>query len=448
VRALALPAGEGDDRAPLDEPPWDAIRLSALLVENARRHPGKIAFRDQPDREAWSGRPRLEWTHSLAATAIARLATFFASLGLPPGSPIGICLPSGSEAAITILAGEQAGFCPCLLPAAWREGDLEEALAGAGIQAVATQGEIGNERPAELFCAIAARSFGLRFLCAYGPSVPDGVIDLDRIILAEPAEPRADPQPAELRHDAGLITFSAHSGPGTPLHRSGASLAASTAAYLMAAKIRSGDRILTLLAPDDLAGLSTGLVASLLSGATLECHGLFDGAALLTSCDAGPPTHLVAPGWIGPALGQSGLAGRLASTVFVHRAPIRFAAKTRFEGRVLDVVALDEQALLTGTRDEAGTAGLAIDDAGKTRAEGSLLRMRRHEDGRLWLAGLASAVRPYARHGMRDAQLVAEWRDSGFLADVSAGAVVGISRPSCETNLRDGRSRTPTRQGG
>ncbi|HZB37781.1 MAG TPA: hypothetical protein VE443_07250 [Beijerinckiaceae bacterium] len=60
MRALALPAGEGDDRAPLDEPPWDAIRLSALLVENARRHPGKIAFRDQPDREAWSGRPRLE----------------------------------------------------------------------------------------------------------------------------------------------------------------------------------------------------------------------------------------------------------------------------------------------------------------------------------------------------------------------------------------------------
>jgi acyl-CoA synthetase (AMP-forming)/AMP-acid ligase II len=422
------------------------MRLSGLLRAAAARHGNRPAFRDQPDREAWSGRPRLAWTHALAATVVARLAAQFARLGLKPGSPVGICLPNSSEAALTILAVEEAGHRPCLLPAAWSEGEIERALEAAGVQAVATCGTLARESPAELFCRIAARQFGLRFLCAYGPQVPDGVIDLDRVVLVDDPEEAADAaEPQDLgsqdgglgsrdslgSQDLGVITFGARGGPARPLHRTASSLVASAVTFLVAAKVAPGDRILSLLAPDDHRGLATGLAASLLSGATLECHGLFDSAALAAALDDGAPAHLVAPGWLEPAIAAAGLPSRLASTILVHEAPIRFKAKAPLKENVVDAVSFDEMALIARPRDAAGRFAVTIGDD-RTSPARRLLRVRRDPDGTIRFAGPAAEVRPWVRSGMADAPPSPEWPDSGFRADVFAGIVIGVSRsPQC-----------------
>src|SRR5215218_3097455 len=60
------------------------IRPSGLLEAVAERHPRRLAFGDQPGREAWSGRPRIAWTYANAQHIVARLATFLERLGLPP----------------------------------------------------------------------------------------------------------------------------------------------------------------------------------------------------------------------------------------------------------------------------------------------------------------------------------------------------------------------------
>ena len=59
--------------APPQDSPWGAMRLCGLLEAAARRHQGRAAFRDQPGREAWCGRPRLEWSYALAVKIVARL---------------------------------------------------------------------------------------------------------------------------------------------------------------------------------------------------------------------------------------------------------------------------------------------------------------------------------------------------------------------------------------
>jgi mycobactin salicyl-AMP ligase len=286
---------------------------------------------------------------------------------------------------------------------------------------------IGEERPADLFCAIAARTFNLRFLCAYGPGVPDGVIDLDRIILSEAEAREAAPEADGADDDPGLITFGMRAGPGRPLHRTGSSLVAAAVAFLVSAQIEPGDRIISLLAPDDLRGLATGLAASLLGGATLECHGIFEGASLVKALEDGAPPHLIAPGWLESALAESGLCGRLGSTILVHPAPIRFKAKTQLKQRVVDVVAFDELALLARARDPAGRLALTIGDDDAQATPQDLLRVCRDEEGGIWFSGLASEVRPYARHGTPDAPSLPEWRDSGFKADIFAGVVIGVS---------------------
>src|SRR4051794_31370505 len=189
MTALAKPAEPHDSQCEAPSSGWLAdMRLSSLLAATADRHPARLAFSDQPDREAWSGRPRISWTYANTQHIIERLATALATLELPPGTPVGICLPNGSEAAVSILAVERAGYVPCLLPIGWPEELLSRALEAANVAAIICQSRLADERPADLFCRLAARYFGIRFVCAFGPHVPDGVIDLDRAILDTTAD--------------------------------------------------------------------------------------------------------------------------------------------------------------------------------------------------------------------------------------------------------------------
>jgi mycobactin salicyl-AMP ligase len=406
-------------RAPLSSP-----RPSVLLAAAAERHGRGIAFRDQANREAWSGRPPLEWTYSVADKIVGRLAAFFARLGLTPGSAVGLCLPNGSEAWLSLLAVERAGLTPCLLPIGWPPGRLAEAVEGANVQAVVTQGVFAEDQPAELFCRLAAQYFSLRFVCAFGPRVPDGVIDLDRVILIGDAAVHPGQDPEELgASDPGRVTFSVRRGVPDPVYRPAESIAAAALDFLMEARIEPGDRIVTLLNPDTHAGLTTGLAAALVSGATLEAHGLFDAAALRDSIEGdGPPTHLVAPGWSETALSESGLPDRLASVILVYRAPIRFKARTLLRGRVLDVLAIDELALISRRRGAAGAFAMSLQPS-----DGSLLQIKQNEDGSIVFAGPAADIRPFGRYGPAPPNDGSVWTPSGFKADLFAGIVIGIS---------------------
>src|SRR5215207_6666474 len=198
-------------------------------------------------------------------------------------------------------------------------------------------------------------------------------------------------------------------GQAGPLHRTAAALVASAVTFLVAARIAPGDRILSLLAADDHCGLATGLAAALLSGATLECHGLFDAAELGQALADEVPTHLVAPGWLEPAIAAAGLSSRLASTVLVHAAPICFRAKMPLRENVVDVIAFDELAVMARARDAAGRLTLALGDDG---GAGAFLRVGREEDGAISFSGPAAEVRGYARAGMEDAGSGTGWRNS------------------------------------
>lgn len=406
--------------------PWEAMRPSALAAAAAARHPDRLALLDQPGREDWSGRPRIAWTHGTADDIRGRLTRYLAGLDLPPGAVVGLCLPGGSEACLTLLAAEEAGLTPCLLPVAWSEPEIGEALEAAGVQAVITQGVVGERRPAEAFCRLAARYFGLRFVCAFGPLVPDGVIDLDRVILAaeEGGAPASAPEPRE----GGLVTFSRRPGGLRPVYRSFRSGVAAALTVLLSARIEPGERILSLLAPDDHRGLATGLLAALASGAALEHHGLFDGARLMQSlADPAQPiaTHLVAPGWMEPHLAKAGLPPSVRSVLLVHDAPVRFRAKSPLSRHVADILALDELALVARARQgDRFALSLAEDpSAGPAR---QLLRVRTDAEGGIEVAGLACDTRSFER-GQPGPLPSSEWRAAGFKAEIFAGIVIGVA---------------------
>jgi hypothetical protein len=409
---------------------WDTMRLSGLVAAATSRHPERLALLDQPGREDWSGRPRIAWSYSTADEIRRRLAGFFAGLGLPPGAVVGLCLPGGSEACLSLLAVEEAGLTPCLLPAGWSEAELGAAVEAANVQVVVTQGVVGEQRPAERFCRLAAGYFGLRFVCAFGPLVPDGVIDLDRVMLG-PEEVAPGASPSADGRDTGLVTFSRRPGPARPLFRPFRSTVAAAVTVLVAAKIEPGERVLSLLAPDDHRGITTGLMAALLSGAALEHHGLFDGRTLMSAL-AQPthpmPTHLVAPGWMEPHLAKANLPPSVRSVILIHDAPVRFRAKAPLSRRVVDILALDELALIArARRGDQFALTLADDPSAGSAPARHLMRVRTGADGAIEVAGAACDVRAFERGQSGPATPGAEWRSSGYKAEVFAGIVIGVS---------------------
>jgi mycobactin salicyl-AMP ligase len=428
MSALAAAAPALDDQPPSLETTWAAMRLSGLLGATADRHSSRIAFKDQAGRESWSGRPPIEWTYPLAYEVIDRLSQFLTQMKLPPRSPVGICLPNGSEACLTILAVEHAGLIPCLLPVAWPEEDLAAAVERANIAAVITQAVVGDERPAETFRALALRYFGLRFISAYGPMVPDGVTDLDKVILGSEGLDARALGSAEPMTDNGVVTFWRQGDRVRPVFRPSQSVVAAAVTFLVTARIRAGDRIISLPAPDDHCGLTTGLIASLLSGATLECHGLFSARAFVEALDDPAPTHLVAPAWMEPSLARATLPDHVLSVILIHEAPARFKAKTVLKTPTIDVLAFGELALIAAPRQGSGQFSLSLDeDAGQgpvtTR---QFLRVRRSEEGSIEFGGLAADIHDFGR-GASGRASKTEWRGSGFKAEMFAGILIGVT---------------------
>jgi hypothetical protein len=407
----------------------------------ALRHPERVALVDAADKPDWSGRPAITWTYAAAVEIVDRLARGLRGWRLPPGSRIGLCLPGSAESALALLAVEAAGHIPCLLPISWDEDSLVAAVQGAAISAVMTQARLGTMLPAERLCAVAARYFGLRYVAAFGPDVPDGVINLDQMVVdGRTAEDHPAPT---LSPEAGLVTF-AGGDPGRPIHRSSGSLIAAAAVHLAASRVGPDERILSLIGPHDLRGLATGLAGALVAGAALETLPVFDSVAFTTALARDLPTHLVAPGFLEANLAGRRLSASLRSISFVHRAPVCFPSHTRRPEQalrvetVIDTVAIDETAILSGRRGTARDLALVLAMPSRLGLPESLISLRREEGGRLAFRGQACAAAPLHR-GIPIPEPAETWRPTPYEPVVSGGlatALVAGARHALDADLR------------
>ena len=320
-RMMAL--GLADESSPAHDEVLPEVRLSDILAAAAEREPQRLAIADEPGREAWSGRPRIAWTCASSHHVVERLAAFLNMLDLRPGTSVAICLPNGSEACDRASRGRAGRPRAVPLPGRLgRGGDGPRACGGGrrsgDLPGLRRRGAAGRGLLPP-FGTLAAPSRRLRLRTARA-----GRGDRPR-----PGDPRhADgrrPAPAgrtgRRRHLRGARRGSRTAVPSLPLGSDGGGGLLATQAIL------PDERLCTLLAPDDHASLTTGLVASLLAGVTLECLGLPDGAAIVRALDPPGPTHLVAPAFLEAALAQAGLPDPRIRTVLVHRPPLRFGGR-------------------------------------------------------------------------------------------------------------------------
>ena len=394
--------------------------LSGFLKRTASISPDRLALADGPARETWSERESRRLTFGEAVDLVERLSSYLASLDLPRGSRVGICLPGGSEAPISILAVESAGLVPCLLDVSDGPADLSAALEAADVRALITQSVVGYDRPAEKLCLVAAGFFRLRFLMAFGPSVPDGVIDLDEVLADRPHWRRSRGEGVDA--DGGIVTFSRRQGSPVPVFRPAVGLVAAALPVAAALGAQPGSRILTCLAPDDLKAVSSGLLPALLTGASLEIHGLFESGHLTEALRSGPDVHLVVPGWMANAVAGA-LAERVVSVTFVHEAPLGFRSNRRLPPKTVDVIAFDETAMLLASRDQNGRLALCLESPRAGDPVAGLLDVRCTPEGEIMFSGPGAATEK--KGGTQPAGV--GWISSGFRVERSGETIVGVS---------------------
>ena len=102
---------------------------------------------------------------------------------------VGLQIANTVECVLTFLAVLRAGMIAMPLPLLWRRADITHALSRAGANALIVSGRVGDHDQIDDAMQAAVETFHLRFVCGFGPNVPDGVIALSDLFTAETLDP-------------------------------------------------------------------------------------------------------------------------------------------------------------------------------------------------------------------------------------------------------------------
>jgi acyl-CoA synthetase (AMP-forming)/AMP-acid ligase II len=390
-----------------------ASTLDDLLRRAAAARPDGPALIDPPDRASFTdGAPRrLTWAE--ADRVVSSIANLLRSLGLPPGAIVALQLPNVVESVLALMGVLRAGLIAAPLPLLWRQAETCAALGRVSARALISCRRVGEVDHAELAMHVAAETFAIRFVGAFGAPVPDGIIPLDEVFDAALPAP---PPPLDPLDDAAgrpaVVTFDVAADGFVPVARSHRELIAAGEIVAGAVGLTSDATLLGAFMTASFAGLGATVVPWLISGATLLLHQPFNPAALA----AQRADVAVLPGPLLARFAEAGLIGAAAPSVIlaVWRAPERMRAGAAWasrDTRVVDVPAFGEIGLLALPRDAEGAAQLP--DMGTAAAAG--LELKRGAAGTLCLRGAMVPAHPCPPGSPRGPQFNLAVATDGFV---------------------------------
>ena len=115
---------------------------------------------------------------------MSRLAQVLLEEGVGPGDAVGIQLPNTVEIVVAVLAIVRIGAIVAPFPVQYRAYELTHLSEVAQVQAFLTASRIGQRPAAAELAGLRSQIGSLRWVGAFGPDLPDGVIGLDERIEA------------------------------------------------------------------------------------------------------------------------------------------------------------------------------------------------------------------------------------------------------------------------
>jgi hypothetical protein len=411
------------------------VSLDALLRRHAAINPEGAAVADTADRPVFTdGKPRrLTWAG--LDDEVDRIAAGLRGLGLGRDAVVALQLPNITESVVAFLAVLRAGYVPSMLPLGWRRREIVQALTRTGAKAAITVSRAGPVPHAEIMAYSAAEVFTVRFLLAFGRTVPDGIISIESHLdeMRRTEETVGDRLEKSGRHVA-VMTWDATPSGFAPVPRAQNELIAAGMAYMLEAGLTDKDVVATTLPPASIVGLASGIVASLLSGCPLILHQPFSSRVIAGALVTENVTHLVMPG--------AAVAGFARAVRFPSR-PLRSVGAVWRTGEtpskmtpgsqaIIDVMTFGEIGFAAAVRDSALTpAPLALGEIHSPRGNQrgpSLIETRVTQKGNVVLRG---ALVPSGNLPGEPSLPIDNdgWVDTGIIAGVRAGEVrVGTVR--------------------
>jgi len=271
------------------------MTLDDLFRRAGVHAPSRLALVDPPNRGSLIGHEPKSLTFAQADRAISAIAARLQALGLPANTIVGLQLPNTVESVIALLGVLRAGMVAAPLPLLWRRQDIVAALGHVGAKVIMTFGQ-----GAEHVMQAAADLFPIRYVCGFGPDVPDGVVSLDDCFGSNMPVQFAPRAGAAADHVA-VLTFDVGESGLAPVKRSHARLIEDGLALFMEASLKPTTTLMCALVPGSFASLSLGILPWLIAGGTLALHHPFDlegfamQARTLGACTAILPGPVVAP---------------------------------------------------------------------------------------------------------------------------------------------------------
>lgn len=354
-------------RAKSSDSPAARVTLDDLFRRAVAQRADALALADPPDRPTFTdGAPR-RLTFAEADRVISAIAARLRELGLPTDAIVALHLPNTVESVLMLLGVLRAGMIAAPLPLLWRQADAATALGRIGARALISCRRIGEVSFGELAMHIAAETFPIRFVGAFGDGLPDGVVPLDDVFDAAPATAVAPVARAGNPADhVAVVTFDVSPDGITPVARSHAELLAAGLAVELEARAGPEAGILGALAVASFAGIATTIVPWLLVGGTLSLHHPFDPDAFAVQRAGDLCSVAVVPGPLAQRLLGAGLLGGRQgpeTVIAVWRAPERLSASAAWPGdgtALVDVPVFGEIGLIAMRRAGDRAAGLHL----------------------------------------------------------------------------------------
>jgi hypothetical protein len=350
--------GDASQNIPATAATVDAVFRRALM-----RRTSAHALLDPPNRESFTdGAPR-RLTYGEADRMISAIAGRLRRMGLQTDAIVGIQLPNIVESVLVLLGVLRAGMIPAPLPLLWRRADAIAALSRVGAKVLITCGRIGAIEHADLALHVAAEIFPIRYVCAFGRNLPDGVVPLDELYTSEKLEPipsferERDGNPAA---HVAAITWDVTPDGLVPVARSHVELLAGGIAVLLESRLEHDAVILSSIATSSFAGLALNVVPWLLVGGTLALHHPFDPDAFTAQRKEHRCDTVILPGAMAGRLAEAGLladSDGLRKVIAMWRAPERLPAGTGWRDKqvaLIDVPVFGEAGLFAARRGATG----------------------------------------------------------------------------------------------
>lgn len=346
------------------------VTLDTVFGRYAARRPDALALVDPPNRETFTdGAPR-RLTYAAADRMIAAIARRLRQMGLPTDAIVAVQLPNIVENVLAMLGVLRAGMIVAPLPLLWRRADIIAALGRIGTRALITCGRVGAFDHGHLALRVAAELFSIRYVCGFGPNLPDGMVPFDDLFDAEMRDP-IPPLGRDRRSNAAAhvaaVTFDVGAGAPVPVARNHAELFAGGLGVLLESRLTQNANILSTFAPASFAGISLTLVPWLLSGGTLVLHHPFDPDILARQRRDHRCRTVILPGAVAFASAATGiLAGGgdggdgPTSVITTWRSPDRLAVSPFWRepnAELVDILIFGEAALVPVHRGSDGRPG-------------------------------------------------------------------------------------------